>query len=128
MNKGWRRIVSTLVAIVIAATTVLVCAPPTSAAGEGHCKPAQSVKAGCSHCPQKTAMDCCATSSPQPASPPQDTQQPQPSRSSITTAQVGAVPAIAGLQPPSVTRTVRGAPLHGYRSTDLPTLNVVFLI
>jgi len=129
MKNGWRRIVSTAVAIFLANGTAFVCAP-IPAAAEEHCKPAQMAKAGCSDCrPQQNVMDCCATSAPQPASVPQDTQQ-QGTRASASAmaAQLDAVVVLAALQPPDVARRLRAAPPHGYRSTDLPTLHAVFLI
>jgi hypothetical protein len=129
MNKGWRRIVSTTVAIVFVMTSVLVCAPPVVSAPEGHCKPAAGMKAGCSHCPQKNVMDCCATSAPQPAVP-QDGQPQQASGAAAAAwaAHADAVFAPATLNALFVAKAVRAAPPHGYRSTDLPILNAVFLI
>lgn len=129
MNKSWGRIVSTLVAILIALGPVFTCVP-TAPAAEGHCKPTESMKAGCSHCPQKDVMDCCATSAPQPAVP-QDASSPQANSRTMPTgspAPADLASAAPALQPPAVARTVRGAPLHGFRSTDLPTLYAVFLI
>lgn len=130
MNTVWRRIVSTAVAILFVTSTVLVCAP-TAAATEGHCKPAQRVEPGCHHSPQKDVLDCCVSSAPQPSSIPQDTSQ-QPSSAQTTSngalSQADAVVVVAALQPQAVARLVRGAPLHGYRSLDLPTLNASFLI
>lgn len=128
MNIGWRRIVSTAVAIGIAMSTVFVCAPAIAAA-EGHCKPAATMKTGCSHCPQKNVMDCCATSAPDPSSVPQEVQQ-QGTRLVPTTSPAQADSAAAPAFPPCLpaAHVFRAAPLHGYRSTDLPTLNAAFLI
>lgn len=130
MNNRWRHIVSIVLAIGFAMSTVFVCAPAVAApTAEGHCKPASTMQAGCRHCHQKNAMDCCATSMPQPASVPQDSQQ-QGTRTAPTAAPapVDAVVAIPSLPQPSAARAFRDAPSHGYRSTDLPTLNAVFLI
>jgi hypothetical protein len=130
MNHGFRRIVSMAAAILIALSSVLVCAPVAKAAApEGHCKPVQTAKPACSHCPQKHVMDCCATSAPQPASVPQDSQQ-QGARSipAPSMVQADGIAIVASLQVPALARVLRGSPLHGYRSTDLPTLNAVFLI
>ncbi len=129
MSTGVRRIVSTAVAMLIAFSSVLVCAPAPAVAAEGHCKPAANMQAGCSHCPQKNVMDCCATSAPQPASVPQGNQTQGPSTSSTLTpvpAGLAAIP--ASLHVPDLSRALREAPPHGYRFTDLPILNASFLI
>jgi hypothetical protein len=87
------------------------------------------MKAGCSHCPQKNVMDCCATSAPQPASIPQDSQtQVTPTASSLTFVPAGIMAIAAGRHMPDLARALREAPLHGYRSTDLSILNASFLI
>lgn len=129
MNDLFRRIVSTAVATLVALSTVLICAPEPVAAAEGHCKPSVSMKAGCTHCPQKDVMDCCATSAPQPASVPQDGQTqsgPAGAASTVVPAWGAAIAAI--LHVPGLARALREAPPHGYRSTDLPLLNATFLI
>ena len=129
MKNRWQRIVSTTMAILVAISSLLVCAPVASASSGSHCKPAQSMKAGCSHCPQKNVMDCCATSAPQPAVP-QDAQQ-QPG-TALSATPLGSGPG-AAIVPASgacaaSAHLVRTSPPHGYRTTDLPILNAAFLI
>jgi hypothetical protein len=128
MKSSWRHIVSATVTICIVMSSAFVCAPAVAAV-EGHCKPAATMQAGCSHCAQKNVMDCCATSAPDPSSVPQESQQ-QGTRLVPTTspapADAGAV--LAPLPSPAVAPLFRAAPAHGYRSTDLPILNAVFLI
>jgi hypothetical protein len=128
MNTGWRRIVSVVVAIVVAASPLLVCAPPASAV-ERHCAPSQTTET--SHCQHSNAMDCCASPSPQAPSVPQDTQAQASGRSTLggPFAQADAAVVPYGLPAGStLSRIVRFAPPHGFRSLDLPTLNAVFLI
>lgn len=126
MNTGWQRIVSTAMAIVFVMSSALVCAPAAPASEEQHCRPAPGMKAGCSHCPQKNVMDCCAASAPQPAVP-QDTQQGTAGATAAWGAHAEAI-VPAALNTPAVSHAVRTAPPHGYRFTDLPILNAVFLI
>lgn len=128
MNGGWRRIVSVVVAIFVAASPLLVCAP-AAAAAQRHCAPSQNTES--SHCQHSNAIDCCASPSPQAPSVPQNTQAQANARSaqgdSFAHADAGVV--LDGLLTASaLSRIVRFAPPHGYRSSDLPTLNAVFLI
>ncbi len=128
MSNAIRRIVSTLVAILIAASTVLVCAPAPAAAAAGHCQPAANMKPTCSHCPQKSVMDCCATSMPQPAVPQDRQNQGAAAAAPVSLVPADAVAIAASHQVPDLARALRDAPPHGYHSTDLRTLNAVFLI
>ena len=131
MTRSLRRIVSTfVVATLVASSTMLFCAPAIAAAApsQGHCKPSASVQAACSHC-QKDVLDCCDTSLPQPASVPEDSRTQ--GTSSAPTAMLipaGVAAVAAALNVPDILRVLRAAPLHGYHSTDLLTLNAVFLI
>lgn len=129
MNQRARRIVSTAVAILVALSSVFVCAPVPASAAEGHCKPAAAMKAGCSHCQPTNVMDCCATSAPQPASMPQDGQnQGAPAASASTIVPAGVAAIEGSLQVPDLARALRESPPHGYRSTDLSLLNATLLI
>ena len=126
MNHGFRRCASMILAVLFAASSVLVCTPVAAAQGaEGHCKPA-SQGAG-SHCPPKNAMDCCATSAPQPASTPQNDQQSTRGGTPLLL-QAESDALAVGLHLPSLARTLRSSPPHGYRSNDLLILNAAFLI
>lgn len=126
MSHGFRRFVSTAVAVWFVASSVLVCAPVAAAqAPEGHCKPAN--QQADRHCPPASKMDCCATSAPKPASVPQNDQQgTRVLTASVLQADTDAVACAVDL--PGLARTLRAAPVHGYRSIDLLTLNAVFLI
>lgn len=128
MNTGWRRIGSVVVAIVVAASPLLVCAPAASAA-ERHCAASQDTDT--SHCQHSNTMDCCASPSPQAPSVPQDTQAQGNARSVLNGSFASADAAVVLTELPeasALSRIVRFAPPHGYRSFDLPTLNAVFLI
>jgi hypothetical protein len=129
MNTGWpQRVLCTIVAMFVVMGPVLVCAPAGAASLE-HCTPAQHDASN--HCRHSQSIDCCATSSPQAPSAPQETpSQQQNTRASASgpVAQADVVAVLDALHSPSLSRTVRRAPLHGYRSTDLPTLNAAFLI
>ncbi len=128
MTHVTRRIVSTAIALMMAISPVLVCVPVLEAAtAEGHCQPA-AAPAAHDCCPAAPArMDCCAAPDQSPTVPAPAQSQARVD-SGTTVLQADGAPLTVSLVRPTLTALLRAAPLHGYRSTDLPTLNAAFLI
>lgn len=130
MTQVTRRIVSTAIALMMAVSPVLVCVPVAAAATqEGHCQP-PAPPAGHDCAPAAPdRMDCCAArengSPTLPASNPGQTSRVDGGTSVLQAD--GALSTVSHARP-ALTALLRAAPLHGYRSIDLPTLNAAFLI
>jgi hypothetical protein len=74
-------------------------------------------------------MDCCAAPDGEAPTVPAPLQS-QASRldGGATVLQSDGALVTLSVERPALTTLLRAAPPHGYRSTDLPTLNAVFLI
>lgn len=126
-RKSAARVLSLAMAIVIAASSALLCAPIAALAeAPDHCRPA-AVKQACTHCPVQDVLDCCENPEQQPASVP---AQGQAARVSLdqSHAPAGAAALVTSPSVPAQEAVLRHAPPHGYRSTDLRTLNATLLI
>lgn len=124
--KSWlrtsRRALSFVLTAVLLATAVMAVLPARADARSGHCK------APCRHCQTSSTMTCCGTDRSEPSSLPLQTSttstQAQHAATLLAAAFVSVPVTHAAIGPSAV----RFAPPHGYRTTDLPILNAVFLI
>ncbi len=116
-----RRRLSVLLTLVVLATSMMAVPARADARAE-HCK------APCRHCQTSSVMTCCDNERSEPSTLPLGTSTAAgafqhwvavPAFASTIFGVVGAITAPAPI--------VLGPP-HGYRSTDLPILNSVFLI
>lgn len=120
-----RRVSSAVLAVVFTAAATLVCLP-SPVAGVDHCASMAMATVEEGHCETPApAMDCCAT-------PEQSPSLPTPHTVARADTAAASAPLPAGLLPESTAvpraSVFRDAPVHGYRSVDLPTLNAAFLI
>ncbi|HSL22527.1 MAG TPA: hypothetical protein VK886_13415 [Vicinamibacterales bacterium] len=123
-----RRGMSAGVAVVFTAAALLVCLPVPAAAGEGHCAPVLSSTQPKDHCDRpSTAMDCCEKGQQSPSVPaaPQNATRVDAGSIVLDAAHSELISLYPG---PADAFALRGAPAHGYRHIDLPTLNSSFLI
>lgn len=123
-----RRILSACLLLAFLATQGLLCAP-ASAAASPHCVQRASAPAhDC--CQPSDRMDCCAAPDRDAPAIPSQSQTP-PARvgaGSLVPLAMSAPGATPVLQAPMPCGLFRAAPVHGYRSTDIPILNAVFLL
>jgi hypothetical protein len=117
----FRRFTSAGLVFLLAASVVGPCLPETAEAAEAHCPP--PARPDC----ERPVMDCCDAPQQQlPAVPEQaPAASPDNARSAAGLDTASGEVRVGLLWP--VAR-LSAAPAHGYRFTDLSTLNSVFLI
>jgi hypothetical protein len=118
-----RRLTSTLLALVLVASAVATCLPVAAEAAEGQCTPVQSA----THCQRAPVMDCCDESYPDAPALPGPTLSARPDETKGA-AGLDASCGFAMIPPAPIEHLAALAPPHGFRSTDLTTLNSVLLI
>jgi hypothetical protein len=124
-----RRIVGAFAALSLILGQAFVCAPVLATASEGHCgKSAAMAAAAHECCPSSptSSMKCCAAPERElPGVPQQDSGRTE---AGFARLHVLGTPGIVVNTNETGFALFRGAPPHGYRSTDLPILNSAFLL
>lgn len=119
-----RKVTGALLLLTMVGSHAFVCAP--SAAAQPPVCDMMTMAADHDCCPPAARMTCCATPDDSAPAVPETPQQRLPRHD------IGAIPLSLDDAPAiavrAVTHILRAAPPHGYRSTDLPTLNSAFLL
>jgi hypothetical protein len=118
------------VLLILAIGLALICVPVFAAAANAseHCVPAAPRAADHDCCPSADAMDCCVSPEDNPAVPMQSEAQNTRVGAGFILLDAHGAPVGTHAGRPAFCGRHRLAPVHGYRTTDLPTLHSAFLI